>query len=121
MTQKVEGIDELKKAQAGAQAQGSSVPNYNEWSQILEELNKAGIKSTGSFAGDKAQLQEVQSAAKEYAAKVQKEQAAQQQQEPQKVEQSAKTDRDQQIKATVANATSSVITADYMKYYHLLG
>lgn len=124
MTQKVEGIkstDELNKAQAAAQAQGTSVANYSEWSQVLKELDEAGIKSTGSFSGDKAKLQEVESAIKEYVAKVQKEQATQQQQQPHKVEESAKNDSEQQIKATVVNATSSMIMADYMKYYHLMG
>jgi len=122
MTQKVEGItstDELDKAQASALKQGTSVANYSEWSQILKELDESGIKSTGSFSGDKAKMQEVQTAVKEYVAKVQKEQAAQQQQEPHKVEDSAKTDREQQLKATVVNGTSSMIMADYMKYYHL--
>ena len=37
-----------------------------------------------------------------------------------KVQKSSETDRNQELKATVANATSSQIMADYMKYYHLL-
>jgi hypothetical protein len=124
MAYKVEGIksqDELEKAQASANAEGTTVANYAEWSKIMKELEESGVKSTGSFSGDKAKLQEVESTVKEYIAKIQEEQAVQQQQEPEKVEASAKTDREQQIKATVANATSSVIMADYMKYYHLLG
>ena len=37
MAIKVDGIqseDELKKAQAAAQAQGSTITNYSEWSEI---------------------------------------------------------------------------------------
>lgn len=43
MAIKVDGIsseDELKKAQAAAQAQGTSITNYNEWSQILSDFQK---------------------------------------------------------------------------------
>ena len=37
-----------------------------------------------------------------------------------KVQKSAETDKQQELKATVANATSSQIMSDYMKYYHML-
>ena len=48
----INSVDELRKAQAAAQAQGTSITNYNQWEQILEDLQTAGIESTGSFSGD---------------------------------------------------------------------
>ncbi len=124
MAYRVDGIeseDELKKAQAAAQAQGASIPNYNEWAQILKDLNEAGVESTGSYAGDKAKLKEIETAVENFIQEVQTEQIAQEKQkETQQVKETSESDKDQQIKATVANATSSMIMADYMKYYHLL-
>ncbi|HIS37292.1 TPA: hypothetical protein IAC10_11825 [Candidatus Scatousia excrementigallinarum] len=124
MAYRVDGIeseDELKKAQAAAQAQGASVPNYNEWQQILKDLNEAGVESTGSYAGDKAKLKEIETAVENFIKEAQTEQIAQERQkETQQVKETSESDKDQQIKATVANATSSMIMADYMKYYHLL-
>ena len=125
---RVEGIeseDELKKAQASAQAQGSSVSNYNEWSEILKSFEEYGIESTGSYAGDKAKLEEIEAAVSEYVEELQAEQQIQQNIKPEnkedeKVQESSKTDKQQDLKATVANATSSQIMADYMKYYHML-
>lgn len=117
----IESEDELKKAQAAAQAQGASVPNYNEWQQILKDLNEAGVESTGSYAGDKAKLKEIETAVENFIKEAQTEQIAQERQkETQQVKETSESDKDQQIKATVANATSSMIMADYMKYYHLL-
>ncbi|CDE61212.1 unknown [Fusobacterium sp. CAG:439] len=127
MAIKVDGIeseDELRRAQAAAQAQGTSVTNYNEWAQILQEFPENGIESTGSYSGDKARMQEIQAAVEEYAAQVQEQERIQQNapdnKETEKVQKSSETDRNQEMKATVANATSSQIMADYMKYYHLL-
>ena len=40
-----------------------------------------------------------------------------QEEQPKKI---TETDNEQALKATMANATSSTIMADYMKYYHLL-
>ena len=124
---KVEGIDseeELKKAQAAAQAQGSGVTNYNEWEQILKEFSENGIESTGSYEGDVAKMNEIKVAVQEYVQELQVQEANTQNKpantETDKVQEATKTDKDQQIKATFANATSSVIMADYMKYYHLL-
>lgn len=125
---KVEGIeseDELKKAQASAQAQGTSVSNYSEWSEILKSFEEYGVESTGSYAGDKAKLEEIEAAVAEYVEELQAEQQIQQNINPankenEKVQESSKTDRQQDLKATVANATSSQIMADYMKYYHML-
>ena len=127
MAIKVDGIeseDELRRAQAAAQAQGTSVTNYNEWAQILQEFQENGIESTGSYSGDKARMQEIQAAVEEYAAQVQEQERIQQNapdnKETEKVQKSSETDRNQEMNATVANATSSQIMADYMKYYHLL-
>ena len=122
---RIEGIeseDELKKAQASAQAQGTSVANYKEWSEILNSFEEYGVKSTGSYEGDKAKMEEIQQAVEEYVEEIQTQQI---QQEPQnkedtKVQKASETDKQQDLKATVANATSSQIMADYMKYYHLL-
>ncbi len=124
MAYRVDGIeseDELKKAQAAAQAQGAAVPNYNEWQQVLKDLNEAGVESTVSYAGDKAKLKEIETAVENFIKEAQTEQIAQQRQkETKQVKETSESDKDQQIKATVANATSSMIIADYMKYYHLL-
>lgn len=124
---KVEGIDseeELKKAQAAAQAQGAGITNYNEWEQILKEFSENGIESTGSYEGDVAKMNEIKVAVQEYMQELQVQEANTQNKpantETDKVQEATKTDKDQQIKATFANATSSVIMADYMKYYHLL-
>ena len=47
----IKSVDELRKAQAAAQAQGVSITNYSQWEQILEDLDTAGVKSTGTFDG----------------------------------------------------------------------
>lgn len=127
MAIKVDGIqseDELKKAQAAAQAQGSTITNYSEWSEILGEFQENGIQSTGSYSGGKALREEIKAAVAEYASQVQEQEKIQQNtpdnKETEKVQKTTETDRNQEMKATVANATSSQIMADYMKYYHML-
>ena len=47
--EEIKSIDELRKAQAAAQAQGTSITNYSHWEQILEHLETAGVESTGSY------------------------------------------------------------------------
>ena len=120
----IESEDELRKAQAVAQAQGTSITNYNEWAEILGEFEKNGIESTGSYAGDKARMQEIQQAVEEYVSELQQQEKIQQNspdnKENDKVQKSSENDKNQELKATVANATSSQIMADYMKYYHML-
>lgn len=117
----IKSLDELERAQAAAQAQGTSVVNYSEWSQILKDLEEAGVKSTGDFAGDKAKVQEIKATVQEYLDNLKTEEAQKQQkQDNQKTKEVSETDNEQNLKATMANATSSVIMADYMKYYHLL-
>lgn len=127
MAIKIDGIeseDELRRAQAAAQAQGTSITNYNEWAQILQEFQANGIESTGSYAGDKARMQEIEVAMQDYVAQLQEQERIQQNspdnKETEKVQKASETERNQEMKATVANATSSQIMADYMKYYHLL-
>ncbi len=124
MAFKVNGIqdeDDLKRAQAAAQAQGTSITNYNEWAEIMKNLSEAGVESTGSYAGDKAKMKEIQQTVEKFIQEQQTEMIAKQkQQETQEVKETSESDRDQEIKATVANATSSMIMADYMKYYHLM-
>ena len=121
MADRINSIEDLEQLKAAAAAQGTSVPNYNEWSQILSDLEEAGVQSTGSFSGDKALRDEIQRTVEQYIEQTKAEQAQQQQQtqteQPEKI---SKTDNEQAIKATVANAVSSSIMADYMKYYHML-
>ena len=82
---------------------------------------RAVFSPTGSYAGDKAKMQEIQRTVEEFIQNAQIEQIAQQrQQETQKVKETSESDSQQEIKANVANATSSMILADYMKYYHLM-
>ena len=35
----IEDEDDLRKAQAAAQAQGTSITNYNEWAEIMKNLS----------------------------------------------------------------------------------
>lgn len=127
MSIKVDGIqseDELKKAQASAQAQGTSITNYNEWSDILKSFEENGIESTGSYSGDKARMQEIERLTEQFVEKIQIEQQVQksepQNKETEKVQKTVDTDRQQELKATIANGTSSEILTNYMKYYHML-
>lgn len=114
----IEELDELKKAKA---AQGMSVPNYNEWNNILADLDELNIRSTGSYEGDVALHRQLEAEAEEYATQMQVQQAQQvQQTQVQQPEKVAKTDEEQNIKATVANAVSSDIMANYMKVFHML-
>lgn len=120
----IKSIDELRKAQAAAQAQGTSITNYNQWEQILEDLDTAGVQSTGTFSGDvklHSQIMQKIEAFIEEAQETQKQQAQKpQNKEASKIDQQTSQDKDQVVKANVANGTSSLIMSDYMKYYHLL-
>jgi len=121
MAEKINSIEELEQMKAAAAAQGTTVPNYQEWSQIMNDLEEAGVKSTGSYQGDKALHAEIISTVEQYIEQQKVEQAKEQekiqQEQPRKISES---DNEQALKATVANATSSVILSDYMKYYHML-
>lgn len=127
MSIKIDGIqseDELKKAQAAAQAQGTTITDYNEWSEILRQFQDNGIQSTGSYTGDKALMENIQAQMAELAQQLQEQEAIQrnlpENNQTEKVQKSAETDKQQELKATIANATSSQILSDYMKYYHML-
>lgn len=127
MSIKVDGItseDELQRAQASAQAQGQTVTKYDEWAEILKDFEENGIESTGSYSGDKAKMAEILALTQEYIAELQAEEQIKLT-EPQnkvtdKIQRASETDKDQQLKATVVNGTSSQIMADYMKIYHML-
>lgn len=128
MAIRVNGIqseEELEKAQAAAKAQGTTITNYSDWSQILKEFAENGIESTGSYAGDVAKMKVIQEAVAEYIADMQAQQTVQQQLAPQnkeeeKVQNITETDKQQNIKANAAGANTEEILADYMKFYHLL-
>lgn len=127
MSIKVDGIqseDELKKAQAAAQAQGTTITDYNEWSDILSQFQDNGIQSTGSYTGDKALMEEIKAQMAELAQQLQEQETVQQNtptnNNTEKIKKAVDTDSQQELKATMANATSSQIMSDYMKYYHML-
>lgn len=120
----IKSVDELRKAQAAAQAQGSSITNYNQWEQILQDLDTAGIQSTGTYSGDvqlHSQVMQKIEAFIEEAQQIQKQQELNpKNDESSKMDNQTSQDKEQVVKANVANGTSSVILADYMKYYHML-
>ena len=120
----IKSIDELRRAQASAQAQGTTITNYSQWEGILEDLDTAGIPSTGTFEGDVKLHSEVMSKIEAF---IEETQQAQKQQEMQpkndessKVDNKTATDKEQVVKANVANGVSSDIMSNYMKFYHLL-
>ena len=117
----IRSIEDLEEVRAAAAAQGASVTNYNEWYQIMQQLEELGVESTGSYAGDKAKIEEVQQSVEDYIREAQIEQAAEERRkESNQVKEVSETDSEQTVKANVANATSSQLMADYMKIYHLL-
>lgn len=124
MALKVEGIqseDDLRKAQAAAQMQGTSITNYQDWANVLKDLQLAGVESTGTYAGDKAKLDEIERQIEQLIEEAQEAQRAEEaQKQSQQVKETSESDKNQDIKANLANATSSMIMADYMKYYHLM-
>lgn len=124
MDEGITSIDELKKAQAAAQAQGTSITNYNDWENILEDFDAAGIQSTGTYAGDVKLHSQIINQVQDMIEQAQEEQQVQQLQpnndDLSKLDNKTSQDSEQTIKANVVNATSSTIMADYMKYYHLL-
>lgn len=121
MADRINSIEDLEQLKAAAAAQGTTVPNYNEWSQILSDLEEAGVKSTGSFSGDKALRDEIERTVEQFIQDSKVEESKKQQQtQDEQPKKNAETDNEQALKATVANATSSTIMSDYMKYYHML-
>ncbi len=123
MAMKVDGIEDendLKRAQAAAQAAGGAIPNYQDWANVLSDLKLAGIDSTGSYEGDRALRDELEREVDQFLEEAQEAQRQQEMQKQEGVQESTKNDKEQEIKANLANATSSMIMADYMKYYHLM-
>lgn len=119
--EEIKSLDELKKAQTSALSRGSQIMDYNDWANTMEQLETAGVDSTGTYAGDKAKLQEIETAIQKYMEETKAEQSSKQKQSQTKqVDNNSKSDNEQSIKANMANGVSSTIMADYMKYYHLL-
>ena len=120
----IKSSDELKKAQAAAQAQGTTLTNYSQWEQILEDLDSAGIESTGNFEGDLKLHSQVMAKIEKFIEETQeaqkKQEANPKNNEISKIDNQTSQDKDQVVKANVANGTSSMILSDYMKYYHML-
>lgn len=124
---KIKRLDELRDAQAAAATQGSSITNYNDWNNILSDFEERGIESTGSYQGDLAlrneMMTKVEDAFEQYEKVSEKERDKQDDHKVAATENVTKltdSDSDQNLKATFANATSSTIAADYMKYFHQL-
>ena len=120
----IKSIDELRRAQAAAQAQGSNITNYSQWEQILEDFDTAGIQSTGTFDGDVKLHSEVMAKIENYIEQVQEAQKQQeirpQNDETSKVDNKTSQDHEQVVKANVANGVSSDIMSNYMKFYHFM-
>lgn len=120
----IKSIDELRKAQAAAQAQGSNITNYSQWEQILEDFDTAGIQSTGTFDGDVKLHSEVMAKIENFIEQVQEAQKQQeirpQNDESSKVDNKTSQDHEQVLKANVANGVSSDIMSNYMKFYHFM-
>ena len=124
MADEIKSVDELRQAQAAAQAQGTSITNYSQWEQILENLDAAGIQSTGTYDGDVKLYSQVMEKIEAFILEAQEAEKQQQMRpnndETSKVDNKTASDKENVIKANVANGTSSMIMADYMKYYHLM-
>lgn len=119
----IKSIDELRKAQAAAQAQGTEITNYTQWEQILEDLQTAGVESTGSYSGDvqlhSSMMEKLQAFVEEAQQTQQQQQVQPKNDEASKVDNKTSQDKEQVVKANVANGVSGDIMANYMKYYHL--
>ena len=120
----IKSIDELRKAQAAAQFQGTNITNYSQWEGILEDFDNAGIQSTGSFEGDVKLHSEVMAKLEAFVEEAQQTQKQQELQpvndESSKIDNKTAQDKEQVVKANVVNGVSSDIMSNYMKYYHLL-
>lgn len=125
---RINGIDDLQAAQAGALNTGSGIPNYNDWHEILEGFADEGIQSTGSYEGDIALYNSMHpdiplDAMQENQRIVDKDLEVPPDQKVGATENVTKltdSDSDQNLKANFANATSATIAADYMKVFHQL-
>jgi len=124
MDEEIKSVEELRKAQAAAQKNGHNITNYGHWESILEDLETAGIPSTGSYEGDVKLHSQIMTQIEQLVEQVRNEKVEQQRQpqnkEENKTDSKTASDKEQVVKANVVNATSSTIMANYMKYYHLL-
>ena len=111
----IKSVEDLKRANAAAQASGGQITNYADWYEVMQNLEIAGVESTGSYAGDKAKLEEVKRTVETYL-----EQQQERGSELAKAKDITESDKEQTVKANMANGLSSTLMADYMKYYHLL-
>ena len=117
----IKSIEELRRAQAAANANGASIPNYNEWENILSQFEEVGIESTGSYEGDMRLYSNIVAQAQQLIEQVQQ-QRSEEQIKPENIvnnqtDNNTRQDREQVVKANIANGTSSTIMSDYMKYY----
>ena len=78
MAEEITSIEELRRAQAAAQEQGTSITNYSQWESILEDFDIAGIQSTGTYAGDVKLHNQIIAQVQEMIAEAAEEQKAQQ-------------------------------------------
>ncbi len=118
---KVNSIEDLEALKAAASSQGATIPNYNEWNNILSDFQELGVQSTGSYEGDLALHTQMRMEAEQMAEQMEVEQAKQTQQVQQtQPQQMVSTDNEQALKATVANGVSSDIMANYMKVFHMI-
>lgn len=119
----IKSIEELRKAQAAAQAQGTNITNYAQWESILEDLETAGVQSTGSFSGDVKLHSQMMQDIENFIEQVQEAQKQAEihpkNDEASKIDSKTGQDKEQIVKANVVNGVSSEIMANYMKYYHL--
>jgi hypothetical protein len=120
---RVDGIqseEESRRSQASSQFAGGGMTNYQDWANVMSDLELAGVESTGSYEGDKALRDEIERNVDQFLAEAQQAQRAQEIQKTEGTQKATENDKEQEIKANLANATSSMIMADYMKYYHLM-
>ena len=123
MSARVDGIqseEEIRRSQAASQGANGSRVDYYDWANIKSDLDLAGVESTGTYDGDKALRLEIEQNIDKFLVEAQQTQQAQESQKTEGIQKSTENDREQEIKANLANATSSMIMADYMKYYHLM-
>ena len=118
---RIKSIDDLQGAQSAYAANGASVPNYNDWNNLLADFEEKGIESTGSYAGDLAlhntlraepvgSPDDVQKTSEIEANKIQDERVN----ATENITKLTDSDSDQALKANFANGTSSAIAANQM-------
>ena len=120
MAEGITSIEELRKAQAAAQAQGESITNYEQWAEILEDFSIAGIQSTGNYSSDvrlHSQLMaQIQDNVNDMQIQQTQTNAKPEHKEVDKTDYKTARDSEQTIKASIVNSVSSEAMAQYMKY-----